>query len=52
MTTTLKQHGIAQASEIGAETIATRMTSEIAAQGSVVVGRSEIGAWARHEPAA
>jgi SAM-dependent methyltransferase len=43
----LERHGIAKASEIGSETLAIRMIDEVKASGSVVVGRSEIGAWTR-----
>ena len=44
---TLERHGVATAAEIDADTLVMRMRGEIAALGSVVVGRSEIGAWTR-----
>src|SRR5262249_13902938 len=39
--------GIATANELGLEDLADRMLAEIEANGSVVIGRSEIGAWSR-----
>lgn len=39
--------GVATAEELGLATLGERMLDEIAANGSVIVGRSEIGAWAR-----
>jgi SAM-dependent methyltransferase len=41
-----EQYGIATAQEVDADTVAARMEQEAQATGSVVVGRSEIGAWA------
>ncbi len=41
----MERFGIATAAEIGYETLARRMIDEAAANGSVIVGRSEIGAW-------
>jgi len=43
----LEGHGIANATEIGLETLAQRMIDEVKANGSVIVGRAEIGAWSR-----
>ena len=48
---TLVSHGVATAAEIDVDTLITRMRTEIAALGSVVVGRSEIGVWSRRAPA-
>jgi SAM-dependent methyltransferase len=47
LVSTLERHRVATAAEIEPETLVTRMRSEIAALGSVVVGRSEIGVWTR-----
>jgi ubiquinone/menaquinone biosynthesis C-methylase UbiE len=44
---TLEQFGVVKASEINAATLAKRMYEEIRDRGSVIVGRSEIGAWSR-----
>jgi len=44
---TLERHGVATAAEIGVETLPHRMAEEIGKLGSVIVGRSEIGAWTR-----
>jgi SAM-dependent methyltransferase len=41
----MERLGVATAAEIGLETLAERMISEAAANGSVIVGRFEIGAW-------
>jgi 2-polyprenyl-3-methyl-5-hydroxy-6-metoxy-1,4-benzoquinol methylase len=43
----MERLGVATAAEVGLETLADRMTREAAAAGSVVLGRFEIGAWAR-----
>jgi hypothetical protein len=43
----MERLGVATAAEIGVETLAERVRSEVAASGGVVVGRSEIGAWSR-----
>ena len=43
----IERFGIATAAEIGADTLAERLRAEAAAKGSVIVGRSEVGAWAR-----
>jgi SAM-dependent methyltransferase len=43
----MERLGVATAAEIGVETLAERVRSEVAAGGGVVVGRSEIGAWSR-----
>jgi SAM-dependent methyltransferase len=39
--------GVATAVEIGLETLTERMSKEVISRASVVVGRSEIGAWTR-----
>jgi hypothetical protein len=38
---------VATAAEVGIETLADRLRSEVADGGGVIVGRSEIGAWSR-----
>jgi len=43
----MEKFGIATAAEVGPETLTDRMCAEAAANGSVVFGRSEIGAWSR-----
>jgi SAM-dependent methyltransferase len=43
----IEQHGIATAAEVAADTLFDRMRSEVVQNGSVVVGRSEMGAWTR-----
>jgi 2-polyprenyl-3-methyl-5-hydroxy-6-metoxy-1,4-benzoquinol methylase len=44
---TIEICGIATIAEIDPDTLATRMCAEVTAAGSVVIGRSEIGAWVR-----
>jgi hypothetical protein len=44
---TIEQHGIATAAEIGGDTLAERLIQEVRAGGGIVVGRAEVGAWAR-----
>jgi hypothetical protein len=39
--------GIASAAEVGIDTLGDRLVEEALANGSVIVGRSEMGAWAR-----
>ena len=39
--------GVATAADVGIETLADRLVDEVIANGSVIVGRSEIGAWTR-----
>ncbi len=41
------RHGIATASELGIETLVERITQEMTANQSVIIGRAEIGAWSR-----
>ena len=41
----MERLGIATAAEVGIETLADRLCTEVAAGGGVVVGRAEIGAW-------
>jgi hypothetical protein len=43
----MERLGVAAAAELGLETLADRMISEAAANGSVVLSRFEIGAWSR-----
>lgn len=43
----MERLGVASASEIGVETLGERALAEIRANGSVVVGRGEVGAWCR-----
>jgi hypothetical protein len=44
---TIERLGVATAAEIGLETLAERMISEATANGSVILGRFEVGAWSR-----
>jgi hypothetical protein len=44
---TIEQLGLATAAELGVDTLAERIIAEVAASGSTVVGRAEIGAWVR-----
>ena len=44
---TLEQFDVAQASEIDADNLPGRMYEEITKLRSVIVGRSEVGAWSR-----
>jgi hypothetical protein len=44
---TLERFGIAKASEIDANTLPKRMYDEAIKLGSVIIGRSEVGAWSR-----
>ncbi len=46
----IERLGIATAAQIGIETLAARIIEEATANASVLVGRSEIGAWARVSP--
>ena len=43
----MERFGVATASEVNPQTLAQRMLTEIIASDSVMVGRSEIGAWSR-----
>jgi SAM-dependent methyltransferase len=43
----MERLGIATAAEVDSETLAERVLAEVIARGSVIVGRSEIGAWSR-----
>src|SRR5215471_15484839 len=43
----MQRLGVATAEQIGIETLADRMAAEVVAKGTVLVGRSEIGAWSR-----
>ena len=42
----MERQGVATADEVGLDTLPARLHAEVAA-GSVIFGRSEIGAWAR-----
>ena len=43
----MERFNVATASEVDSHTLAERMLAEVIATGSVLVGRSEIGAWTR-----
>ena len=43
----IERLGIATASELDIETLVERITKEMAANQSIIVGRAEIGAWSR-----
>jgi hypothetical protein len=43
----IERLGIATASELGIETLAERITNELASNHSVIISRAEIGAWSR-----
>ena len=43
----MEEHGVATADEIGGDTLADRITREVADNNSTIVGRAEIGAWVR-----
>ena len=43
----MQRLGVATAEQIGVETLAERITNEVVARRSVIVGRSEICAWCR-----
>jgi ubiquinone/menaquinone biosynthesis C-methylase UbiE len=43
----IERLGLATASELEAETLVERITQEMAANQSVIIGRAEIGAWSR-----
>jgi SAM-dependent methyltransferase len=43
----MEQLGVATSAEADIETLAARLMREVAANGGIIVGRSEIGAWAR-----
>ncbi len=45
MAPVMEQMGVATAAEVDAATLYARMRAEVKAKGSVVVGRSEVGAW-------
>ena len=47
MAPVMEQSGVVTTTELGPETLRERMRAEVLANGSVLVGRSEIGAWAR-----
>jgi hypothetical protein len=43
----MERLGVVTAAEAGFETVAERMSNEAIARGSVIVGRTGIGAWCR-----
>ena len=43
----MEKFGVATAAEVELATLAKRMTQEVAERNSVIIGRSEIGAWSR-----
>lgn len=43
----INRYGLASADEVSIDTLCARIYDEIKASGSVIVGRSEIGAWSR-----
>jgi hypothetical protein len=43
----MERLGVATADEVDGQTLAERMLAEVIATGSVIVGRSEVGAWSR-----
>jgi len=43
----MEQQGVATSADIGGDTLADRVVQEVAAAGGIVIGRAEIGAWAR-----
>jgi hypothetical protein len=43
----MERHGIATGAEVGFGTLAERLKQEALVNGGVIVGRSEVGAWAR-----
>ena len=47
MAPVIEQHGVATMIELAPETLKQRMLAEATANGSVVVGRYEVGAWAK-----
>lgn len=44
---TMEELGVARGAEIDIATLSDRMRREVTANGSVIIGRSEIGAWSR-----
>jgi len=44
---TMEKFGVATAAEVDLATLTERMAREVAQTNSVIVGRSEIGAWSR-----
>jgi hypothetical protein len=43
----MERLGVATAADIGVETLSERISREVISTDSVIVGRSEIGAWTR-----
>jgi hypothetical protein len=43
----MERLGVATASEVQIHTLAEQVLAEVIANNSIIVGRSEIGAWAR-----
>jgi hypothetical protein len=47
LTPTMERLGVATAAEIEVATLADRLSREATANGSVIIGRSDIAAWSR-----
>lgn len=47
---TMEQQGVATAAEVQVATLSERLLQEVTSIGSVIIGRSEIGAWSCVEP--
>jgi hypothetical protein len=47
MVPAMEKHGVVSAAEVGIDTAADRIRSEVAAANSVVIGRAEVTAWTR-----
>ncbi len=45
LATSIERLGVASAAELGVETLAERIHDEIVTASTVILGRSEIGAW-------
>lgn len=43
----MEQSGVATAAEVGAATLVERLRREVSANGSLIIGRTEIGVWSR-----
>ena len=43
----IERMGVATAADIDVETLYERLQCEVSSEGSVIIGRSEIGAWSR-----
>jgi len=45
----MRRLGIATAEEVGIDTLAARIRGEMIASTATIIGRAEIGAWARNQ---